>query len=79
MGRAFSLNLSGYLYDRRFYDWDEERLGGRLGLGYRLTPDLSLSVGVRGEQVDISDPRVLGVPNWTGRWARATSTWDRSR
>ena len=61
-GTRVSLNLSGYLYDRRFYDWDEERLGGRLGLGYRLTPDLSLSVGVRGEQVDISDPRVLGVP-----------------
>ena len=37
-----SLNLSGFLYDRRYYDWDEQRLGGRIGLGYRLTPDLSL-------------------------------------
>jgi outer membrane protein insertion porin family len=61
-GTRVSMNLSGYLYDRRFFDWDEQRLGGRFGLGYRLTPDLSLSVGVRGEQVDVTDPRVLGIP-----------------
>jgi outer membrane protein insertion porin family len=58
---ALSLNLSGYLYDRRFYDWDEQRLGGRIGLGYRITPDLSLSVSTRLENVNINDPRVLGV------------------
>jgi outer membrane protein insertion porin family len=61
-GTRVSLNLSGYLYDRRFYDWDEQRLGARFGMGYRLTPDLSLSAGVRGEQVDLTNPRVLGVP-----------------
>lgn len=61
-GTRVSMNLSGYLYDRRYFDWDEQRLGARFGLGYRLTPDLSLSVGVRGEQVDLSDPRVLGIP-----------------
>lgn len=57
-----SLNLSGFLYDRRYYDWDEQRLGGRIGLGYRLTPDLSLSAGMRLENVNISDPRVNYVP-----------------
>ena len=57
-----SLNLSAYLFDRRFFDWDEERLGGRLALGYRLTPDLSVSVGVRMENVEISDPRVGTSP-----------------
>ncbi len=56
-----SLNLSGYLYDRQYYDWNEQRLGGRIGLGYRLTPDLSLTGGMRFENVKVYDPRVLGV------------------
>jgi len=38
-----SLSVSGFLFDRRYQDWDEERLGGRLSLGYRITPDLSIS------------------------------------
>lgn len=57
-----SFNLSGYLYDRRYFDWDEQRLGGRVGLGYRITPDLSLGVSLRAEQVDFHDPRVRGIP-----------------
>jgi outer membrane protein insertion porin family len=57
-----SLNVSGFLYDRGFYDWTENRLGGRLGLGYRLTPDLSVNASLRMEDVDISRPRILGVP-----------------
>lgn len=58
----FSLSLSGFFYDRRFFDWDEQRLGGRLALGYRLTHDLSLTTAIRGENVNIHDPRVLTVP-----------------
>ncbi len=57
-----SFNLSGYLYDRRYFDWDEQRLGGRMGLGYRITPDLSLGVSIRAEQVDFSRLRVRGIP-----------------
>ena len=57
-----SFNVSGYLYDRRYFDWDEQRLGGRIGLGYRITPDLSLAVALRGEQVDFHNPRVRGIP-----------------
>ena len=56
-----SLNLSGFLYDRRYFDWDEQRLGGRIGLGYRITPDLSISSNMRLENVNIRDPRVRGV------------------
>ncbi len=52
-----SLNLSGFLFDRRYFDWDEQRLGGRVALGYRLRPDLSLSGALRLENVEISDPR----------------------
>ncbi len=51
-----SFNASAYLFDRQFVDWNEQRLGGRLGLGYRLTPDLSISGTLRGEQVNISNP-----------------------
>jgi outer membrane protein insertion porin family len=58
----FSLNLSGFYYDRRFFDWYEQRLGGRVALGYRLTHDLSLTMAIRGENVNIHDPRVLTVP-----------------
>lgn len=59
----FSLNLSGFYFERGYFDWDEERLGGRLGLGYRLTHDLSLTSSVRAENVAVSDPRVLGNPD----------------
>ncbi len=57
-----SMSVGGFLYDRRFTDWDEERLGGRISLGYRVTPDLSLSVGISGQNVNISNPRSLLSP-----------------
>jgi len=58
-----SLGVSGFLYDRRFQDYDEERLGGRVSFGYRVTPDLSLSTGITGQNVKVQRPRVLGVPD----------------
>ncbi|MEX0819445.1 MAG: BamA/TamA family outer membrane protein, partial [Pirellulaceae bacterium] len=58
----FSLNLSGFFYNRRYFDWSEERLGGRAALGYRLTHDLSLSGALRAESVNLDDIRVAGVP-----------------
>jgi outer membrane protein insertion porin family len=57
-----SFSASAFYYDRRFFDWDESRYGGRLMWGYRLTPDLSLSGAIRAENINIYDPRVLGVP-----------------
>ena len=54
----WSLSLSAYLFQRQFFDWDEQRVGGRAALGYRLSPDLSLSIGLRAENVQIDDPRV---------------------
>ncbi|MCH2131785.1 MAG: BamA/TamA family outer membrane protein [Pirellulaceae bacterium] len=52
--KPVSMSVSGFLYDRRFNDWDEERLGGRLSFGYRITPDLSISAGITGQRVDMS-------------------------
>lgn len=57
-----SLNASGFFYNRRYFDWNEQRLGGRLALGYRVTHDLSLSGAIRAENVNISSIRVAGVP-----------------
>lgn len=54
-------NISGYYFDRRYIDWLEQRYGGRIGLGYRLTHDLSIATSFRGENVGILNPRVLGV------------------
>ncbi|MEO1526484.1 MAG: BamA/TamA family outer membrane protein [Planctomycetota bacterium] len=53
-----SFSVSGFLYDRRFRDWDENRLGGRLALGYRITPDLSVSAGISGQRVRVDNIRV---------------------
>lgn len=58
----FSLSVSGFLFDRRFESWDEERLGGRLALGYRVTPDLSLSFGLSAQNVEITNPEVTTIP-----------------
>ncbi len=49
------LGVSAYLFNRRYLDWTEQRLGGRLTLGYQFAPDLSGSVFVRGERVNISN------------------------
>jgi len=51
-----SFSVSAFYYQRQFTDWDEERAGGRLSLGYRLTPNLSLSASVRASRINISDP-----------------------
>ncbi|MFT7638795.1 MAG: outer membrane protein insertion porin family [Pirellulaceae bacterium] len=56
-----SFNMSGFYYDRNFFDWDEQRLGGRVSLGYRLTHDLSVAAALRAESVEILNPRVAGV------------------
>jgi outer membrane protein insertion porin family len=56
-----SMSVSGSLFDRRYNDWDEERGGGRLSFGYRITPDLSISAGVRAESIKITRPRLNGI------------------
>lgn len=60
-GTPISFSLSGYFFDRRYQDWGEQRLGGRFGFGYRLTPDLSVSTSLRMEEVNVHDPRIRGV------------------
>ena len=37
-------------------------MGGRLAFGYRISPDLSLTAGISGQNVEVLRPRVQGVP-----------------
>ena len=61
LGTDFSFSASGYYFTRNYFDYDEKRGGGRLQVGRRLTPDISLSAAVRAERVDIDDLRVTTV------------------
>jgi len=56
-----SFNTSAFMYDRIYRDWDEKRVGGRVGFGYRLNPDLSVNLGIRLERVKLADPSITGV------------------
>ena len=57
----FSLSVGGFYFTRFYRDWSEQRLGGRVALGYDITPDLSVSTELRGEDVKMFNPRVRGV------------------
>ncbi len=61
LGTNVSGTTSFSYFDRNYFDYFESRYGGTLGLGYRLTPDLSVQSSLRLESVGITDPRVLGV------------------
>lgn len=61
LGTNVSGTTSMSYYDRSYFDYFESRYGGTLGLGYRLTPDLSVQSSLRLENVGISNPRVAGV------------------
>lgn len=55
-GSDISFGLSGFFYDRIFQQWKEQRLGGRINLGYHLTKRLSGSLSFRPERINIRDP-----------------------
>ncbi len=82
----YSLSVGGFYYTRQFRDWTEQRLGGRVALGYNLTKDMSFSSELRMEDVTVFDPRVAGVPEldsalgsndlYTARFRLARDTRD---
>lgn len=57
----YSLSVGGFYYTRQFRDWTEQRIGGRVALGYEVTKDLSVSSELRLEDVTIFDPRLAGI------------------
>ncbi|MBN1588898.1 MAG: BamA/TamA family outer membrane protein [Pirellulales bacterium] len=50
-----SLGLSGEYYTRNYLDWNEERLGGRVALGYHFNHALTGSVAFRAMKVTLFD------------------------
>lgn len=65
MDTAVSLGLSGFFYDRRYFEWNEQRIGGRISVGYQFTHDLAGGLSFRGEKINVHDPIVPvggGVP-----------------
>ena len=82
----FSLSVGGFYFTRIYRDWTEQRLGARVAIGYEVTPDLSLSTELRGEDVKISSLRITGLPAldrvagsndlYTGRVRLAHNTRD---
>jgi len=62
-----SLGLSAYYFDRRYVEWTERHLGGRVALGRQLLPDLSATISYGPSDVRISNPivpptAVPGIP-----------------
>ncbi|MCE5267050.1 MAG: BamA/TamA family outer membrane protein [Planctomycetaceae bacterium] len=53
---AVSMGLSGYYYNRQYTEYLEQRVGGRVSLGYQFAPDLSGNIAYRGAKINITDP-----------------------
>ncbi len=62
-GTESSVSLSGYFFGRQFYDYDEQRAGGRISFGRRFNEFLTMDIGVRLESVTIDNPRVMTSPD----------------
>ncbi|MCH2212372.1 MAG: BamA/TamA family outer membrane protein [Fuerstiella sp.] len=58
MQTDYALSLSGFYYNRFFNDWQEDRLGGRIGLGQQLSPEASVNATLRLEEVTVKNPRI---------------------
>lgn len=58
----YSLSLSGFYFNRFYPDWNEDRLGGRIGIGRQLTPEWSINAAMRLEDVELKNPRTPTPP-----------------
>lgn len=55
MDLPYSLDMSGFFYQRQREDWDEARMGGRFGIGQRFGDVYTATIRFRSEDVDIDD------------------------
>jgi outer membrane protein insertion porin family len=67
----WSASVSGYYFDRIYFDWSERRLGGRVGLGRRIDSDISITTGLRMENVSIRNPRLNTSPTLNAALGRS--------
>ncbi len=42
-----SLSVTGFLFTRFYQNWNEQRIGGNVSLGYQIRPDLSVAMALR--------------------------------
>ncbi|MBI3407880.1 MAG: BamA/TamA family outer membrane protein [Planctomycetes bacterium] len=63
--RPYSLTTSAYYNDRVFNEYTENRTGGRIMLGHQLNKYLTLSGGVRIENVNVSNVAFGAPPAYT--------------
>ncbi|HEX7448280.1 MAG TPA: BamA/TamA family outer membrane protein, partial [Pirellulales bacterium] len=81
-----NFGLDAYYFNRYFQNWTEQRTGGRMSLGYQLTPDLSTMVAFRAENIRIFNPTVPTPPElsdvlgsnslFSGSWTTIHDTRD---
>ncbi len=62
-----SFGVSGFLFTRQYFGWSEDRVGGRLSFGYQFPyrPDLSTTLAIGGQNVEIHNPRFPSPPQVT--------------
>jgi outer membrane protein insertion porin family len=60
-----NFGIDGYYFNRYFQNWTEQRTGARVSFGYQLTPDLSTSLALKGENVGIFNPTLPAPPELT--------------
>lgn len=62
--RPIVLGLAGSFFDRRYRDWDEQRLGGRISLGRQwVERDVTATLSYRGENVNIRNIATAAQPD----------------
>jgi outer membrane protein insertion porin family len=59
----YSLGLSGHFFQRNYREYDEERAGGTISIGHEFTDQIRGALGLRIENVNISDPDVPTPPD----------------
>ncbi len=59
-----SFGLSGFLFTRQYFGWNEDRIGGRVSFGYQFPhrPDLSVNLALGGQNVEVKNPRFPSPP-----------------
>lgn len=63
LGTDFSFGVDGFYYNRFYQNWTEDRLGGRLSLGYIINRYWTAGATLRLENVDFRD--FINVPGVT--------------
>jgi outer membrane protein assembly complex protein YaeT len=60
----FSLSSSAYYWERSYNEYTEEREGIKVGLARKITPEITLSAGVRVENVNVSGVVDFAPPDY---------------